>query len=310
MYTSKLVNWLDEVDPYAIQRIVLGKTLFIATILVAVYWVFQPNNFMMFTAPILVSSFYELPTVSSLPEKERLLMFIFAATLIGSVSFYLIYPFKVIFFFYATFFMSALYFLVVKYFGELKNITMIILATLTITIGGSSAANLQVAYDMSTSAMLSMITILICLRIYPNRSLIIWRRAMRKFIACVEQDIEAAIRHQHKHLFGDEVSHLGIVRAFRRLIPKPDLRHAYRVAIYIRNIQFALDNLYFENVNEAFWRAIQHSFAQLRQSMGTRTLCPLPEPPIVAETALQQYVVKHLNKAIHRWNLLCNAHRT
>ncbi|VEG91815.1 hypothetical protein [Legionella spiritensis] len=306
MSTSEPVNWLDKRDPYAIQRIVLGKALFTATVLTYVYWFFKPDNFMTFAAPMLVVSFYEVPTVASRRKKDLLTGFIFAATLTGIATFYLMYPFRILFFFYAALFLSGLYFFVAAFFGELKNITMIILATATVVLSYQPPANLQVLYSMCTSAMLSMMTMFVCLHLYPNQSLIIWRRAMQKYIACMEADIEAAIQRQDRRYLSEEIHHLSTVRAVRQLVPKQDLMNTFRIAVYIRNIQFAFDNIYYETKNDDLWRAVQQSFAQLRESMRHFTPCPVTEIVVVSETPLQKYVIRCLHKAIRRWNQLCN----
>lgn len=51
MSISKFKQWLDEVDPYALQRITLYKCLFVATVEVYVYWLFQPVSFLAFFSP-------------------------------------------------------------------------------------------------------------------------------------------------------------------------------------------------------------------------------------------------------------------
>lgn len=306
MFISNLINRLDKADPYAIQRVVLGKALFTATLLVFVYWIFRPSNFTMFISPMLVVSFYETPRITSFQDKERLLLFVFAATIIGSVTFYLMYPFRIMFFFYAIIFFAVLYHLVIKYFGQLKHITMIILATVSVALAETPPANLQIVYNMFTSSLLSTFTMFLCLRMYPNHSLIIWRRATQKFIACLENDIESAILQQDRHFLSDEIKHLGTIRAFRRLLPKHCLKHTFRISIDLRNIQFALDNLYFETKNDVFWHAVQHHFAQLRHSIHHQIPCPMPGPLLLSETPLQKYVIRCLSKATHRWNRLCH----
>lgn len=307
MFISKLINRLDKTDPYAIQRVVLGKALFTATLLVFVYWIFRPSNFALFVSPMLVVSFYESPRVTSFRDKERLLLFVFAATIVGSVTFYLMYPFRITFFFYAIIFFAVLYHLVIKYFGQVKHITMIILATVSVALAETPPANLQIVYNMCTSSLLSTFTMFLCLRMYPNHSLIIWRRAMQKFIAGLEHDIESAILQQDRPFLSDEIKHLGTIRAFRRLIPKHYIKYTFRISIYLRNIQFALDNLYFERKNDVFWRAVQHHFAQLRQSMHQQITCPMPGIFLVSGTPLQEYVIRCLNKATYQWNRLCHA---
>jgi hypothetical protein len=123
----------------------------------------------------------------------------------------------------------------------------------------------------------------------------------------MEKDIDFAIQHQHKAHYSEEVTHLGIARSYRQLLPKKLLWHSCRIALNIRNIQFALDNLFFEQVNDDFWHGVQQSLSQLRQSMRRKIIYPLPRQSINAETDLQHYVVHCLDKTIKRWNLLCYA---
>ncbi|WP_133128503.1 hypothetical protein [Legionella nagasakiensis] len=306
MFTSKLNKWLDEVDPYALQRLAAYKAFFIATIMVYVYWFFKPANFMAFFTPFIVASFYEMPTMTSFKEKESLLLFIFAAMLVVSVSFYLIAPLQFIFLFYALSVLAALYYLVLKFFPQLKNLTMLILASSAMVLTIKPPANLQVAVGIFSASILSMTVVVICLRLFPNKYLYVWCRAMQKFIQCLEGDIDAAIAASDKHAFAEEVNHLGMMRACRKLIPKRYLIHTYRMSVNIRNIQFALDNLFYEKKNDDFWLGIKSHLHVFRISMKDWSLCHLPDQGITPETDLQHYVVRCLNKAIRSWNQLCS----
>lgn len=71
MSISKFKQWLDEVDPYALQRITLYKCLFIATVEVYVYWLFQPVSFIAFFIPFLLASLYEAPVLPTFKEKNN-----------------------------------------------------------------------------------------------------------------------------------------------------------------------------------------------------------------------------------------------
>ncbi|WBV68761.1 hypothetical protein PGH46_00455 [Legionella pneumophila] len=70
MSMSKFIEWIDEVDPYAVQRIALYKSLFIATVMAYVYWVFRPTNFTAFFSPFLLVRFYESPVLPALKRKN------------------------------------------------------------------------------------------------------------------------------------------------------------------------------------------------------------------------------------------------
>ncbi|AHE66255.1 hypothetical protein Loa_00686 [Legionella oakridgensis ATCC 33761 = DSM 21215] len=257
MFISKLSEWWDEVDPYALQRLAMYKACFVATILVYIYWVFKPANFMAFFAPFIVASFYEMPLISSFKEKEFLLLFIFVAMLVVSISFYLLAPMHFMFLFYALGVLATLYYLVLKFFPQLKNLTMLILAAGAMTLTIKPPAHFQIAIEMFSSSILSMGGILICLKIFPNKYLYIWCRALQKFIQCLESDIQAAISTRDKYAIVEEVNHLGMMRACRKLIPKRYLIHTYRMSVNIRNIQFALDNLFMKRRMMNFGQALK-----------------------------------------------------
>jgi hypothetical protein len=306
MFISKFKQWLDEVDPYALQRITLYKGLCIATIGVYIYWIFQPANLLAFISPFFLVSLYEAPVLSSFKEKEQLLIFSGIAVILISVSFYLVYPFKGVFFFYSVLVLAITYFCVLNYFYALKNLTMLLLATGVIILNTNPPANLQVAYGLLSSTALAMTMALICLRFFPNLYLIVWNRALQKFIECLELDIECAISQKQESPTGEEILHLGMVRNYRRMIPKKYMMQAYRISVNIRNIQYALDNLYYESKNELFWYGVKRNLHWLRIKMKTYIPCDLPNMPIEPDTQLQHYVVHCLQQAFIRWNKLCS----
>lgn len=304
MSISKLVNWMDDVDPYMIQRLAVGKAVFMATVLVFVYWVFRPVSFSAFIMPAILVYYYGNTLIQKAKEKERLLLFIYAAFIVGNVTFYLVYPFKVIFFYYALMFFMFIYFLLELYFNQLKSVAMLILAYSLVTLSDTPPANFQVVFNLFFSSILSIITIFICLRIYPNDAIQIWSRAMQKFLACMEKDIDRAIQGQPKRHDAEEVKHLSIIRAFRKMISKSEFGYVYRISINIRNIQFALNNLIFEVLNVEFWQAIQAKFRELRTNMDQRKTCSFPTE-VIAQTPLEHYVMRCLKKAINNWNQVC-----
>ncbi len=167
MPTSNLIDWMDEVDPYAIQRLAVVKGMFIATIMVFVYWVFRPLSFSAYIIPAILIYYYESPALKTTKEKGKFSIFIFTAFMIGNITFYLIFPFKIIFFYYAILFFAFLYYLLDIYYNQLKTAAMLILAYSLFTLSDTPPANFQVVYTLFFSSMLSIITMLICLRIYP-----------------------------------------------------------------------------------------------------------------------------------------------
>ncbi|KTD60603.1 hypothetical protein Lsai_0061 [Legionella sainthelensi] len=305
MSILKFKQWLDEVDPYALQRITLYKCLFVATVEVYVYWLFQPVSFIAFFMPFLLTSLYEAPVLSTFKEKEQLLIFITIGIILISITFYLVYPFRVIFFFFSVFVLSVTYFCVLKYFYTLKNLTMLLISSGALVLSIDPPANLEVAYGFISSIALSMTFIFICLRIFPNMYLIVWNRALYKFIQYLEKDIDYTINKNDKKPTWEEIMHLGMVRNYTKMLPKKYMMPAYRISVNIRNIQHSLDNLYYETMNESFWYGIKNNLLWLRLQMHAYSQCGLPQLPIEPKTKLQHHVALCLERSFRSWNKLC-----
>lgn len=305
MSMSKFIEWIDEVDPYAVQRIALYKSIFIATVMAYVYWVFRPTNFTAFFSPFLLVRFYESPSLTSFKEKEHFLIFIGVVVVLLSTSFYLVYPFRVVFFFFSIITLASVYFYVLKNYLPLRNVTMLIIASGATILSTEPPANWQIVYDIVGSSALSMIAIFICLRFFPNQYLGVWKRALAKFIQSLELDIEGSFSHRGPKYMQEEMTHLGMLRQYRRLIPKKYMIYTQRISINIRNIQFSLDNLYYEAKNEAFWHGVKENLYTLRSAIKTNTSCGTPKMSIMPESKLQQYVMRCLQQAFSQWNQLC-----
>ncbi len=305
MFMSRFKHWLDEVDPYTIQRGALHKGLFIATVMTYVYWFFLPVDYMSFIVPVFILSLYEMPAISTFKKKEQLLVFIGVVITIISVSFYLIYPFRGVFFFFSLLVLTVLYFIVLRYFYALKNLIMMTMSIGTIILSTEPMGSLQIAYGFISSIALSSITIILCLRIFPHQYLRVWKRALENFIKYFEQDIENALLEDKYKIIMEEIIHFEMVRNYQRLVGKKYLLTSYRMAVYIRNIQLSLDNLYYEKKNEVFWRSIKKNLHHLRLNMRTYTPCEPPQIDFPSETKLQHYVADCLTRAFIHWNKLC-----
>lgn len=305
MFISRFRHWLDEVDPYTIQRGALHKALFIATIMAYVYWLFLPDNYLSFIMPFFIVSAYEMPVLSSFRKKEQLLAFVCFGVLIISVSFYLVYPFTVFFFFFSLLGLTVLYFFVLHYFYALKSLIMLTLSTGTIILSMEPQGSLQVAYSFIFSILLSSITIIACLKIFPHQYLRVWNRALASFIRYFETDIDNALVDDKSKVIIEEIIHFQMVRDYQRLVGKKYFLTCYRMVVYIRNIQLSLDNLFYEKKNEAFWRSIKVNLERLRLNMCTYTPCGAPHFAFQPETKLQYYVADCLIGAFIQWNKLC-----
>ena len=275
--------------------------------MVFVYWLFLPDRFLAFIAPVIVVFLYELPTATSFQERDCILLFVFTAIIIGSISFYLIFPFRFFFFFYAILFLAVVYFIIADHFPKFKNASMLIIAVSTINLSLQPAANLGGAYEILMASLLSMGTLFVCLIVFPNRYLIIWVHAVRQFIVCLEKRIEASVHQKMSPEYMIEIPHLGMMRTYRRLVPKSCFRDVCQLSANLRNIEFALFNRFEADNNMRFWWTVRRYLQLLKLHMKhqkqQRLPCLLRLRP---ETPLQNLVSEYLIKIIMCWNRLCN----
>lgn len=304
MSILKLDNWLDEVDPYGIKQLTLYKSCFIATILVFTYWISRPAVFNAYFVPVLMMPFYELPVLKSFQDRNRLLLFIFIVMPLGGISFYLLFPFKFFFLFYAIIFFLTSYYIVGKFFPQLKALTMLLVVNSAIETSLYPEANLQIAYNIFFSGALSMTVIFVCLKIFPNRYFQVWSKAMQNFIGCLENEIESSILGLDKKAQLDEVRHINMARLYQRFIPTEYLMNVHRLSVSIRNIQFALDNVYDKDKNEVFWYTVKNELSNFKGAMKDGRAISQGFY-FEVETILQRHVADYLNRAVKSWNVLC-----
>lgn len=305
MFMSKLNDWLNLVDPYAIQRVVLYKALVIATIMVLAYWFFRPVNYTAYVLPTITVCIYELPFFSRLKQKEQALLFNFGAMIICSVSFYLFFPYRLFFLFYAILFLAALYFLALKMLPSIKFCSLLTISSSALFVTTEPHGDRQIAYDIFCSNILSMSLLYLSLKCLRRFYLINWLYAQKKLIRSLEDEIGFTTDDKDVSFFLAEVNHINIIYAYRGLIAKKYLIHVYRMSHNIRNIQFALSNLYGHEKNDAFWLNIKNNLETLRQQMELKKPYPWPQNRSLSANKLQQLTLNYFDKAIRAWNTLC-----
>ncbi len=307
MFILKHTRWLDGLDPYGMQRVVFQKALFIATIMTFVYWFAKPNNLLAFFIPLFVTVLYE-NVGSRFREKEKNLLFIYTVLLTTTVSFYLIYPFKLFFLFYAMFFLTLLYFITLHYYSSLKNGIMFVLALGSAQINNETVADLQTAYNICSSMLLSMGSIFFCLKIVHSNYDHIWRKAAALLLSSLEQEIESHLQHQQGATFFNEVYHLNVMRCYCTLFTLPQLRHTIKITNTIRNIQFSINNIPFDEENPLFWQQVKTILRHMEQAMLTNKPRPDLQAPDTAQSKLQRVLVNYLTRLLEQWNKLCATH--
>ena len=306
MISLKFKRWLERVDPYYTQRIILRKSLYLAVWLTAINWIAKPDVFAAYAAtPMLLAGFYESQSLISFREKEQALVFGFIVGGIGCFTFYLLYPFKFTLMFFALAHFATLYFFCDRYYPKFKPFILQTIVVSALNISTLPAGNLQIAIDMFFCVMLSLFVTFIAFKVHPNLYARVWQRGFTHYISCVDAEIGHAINKLDTHTFVEGARHLNVIRAYRRLLPHNVLRNATKATTCIRNIQFALNHIYLKDKDVEFWSEFQHQLAEFHLAVAKQTPCLVLAINNNAPEFTQDYVIRNLNKSILNWNKIC-----
>ena len=306
MFTSKLTRWLEKVDPYYTQRIILHKGLYLAVWLTAFNWIAKPDLFTAYcSAPMLLAGFTESSTFTTFAEKDKFLVVAFVISGFGCITFYLLYPYKFFLLFYAIGFLLIMYHFSTRFFPKFKPFIMTAIVASAINMTTTPAASLQIGIDMFFCMMLSLLVTFIAFKVYPNPYRKVWHRAFILYVKCVEREITDVINRFETVNFATGAGHLNVIRAYRRLLPRQNLINFSKVVISIRNISFSLTQLLEEEKSEAFWFNFQHQLKIFILALEYKRPCPQLAFDTNDRIFDHQFANQNLASAIRHWNKIC-----
>lgn len=305
MFISRLNKWLDDVDPYYTQRIILHKGLYLATWLTFFNWIARPDIFTAYCAtPMLLAGFIDAPALNTFREKDKFIVTTFMISGFGTVTFYLMYPFKFFFLFYAILFLLALHYFTTKYAPKIKPFIMTCIVASALNISTTPPGSIQIAYDMFFCVMLGLLVTFFAFKFYPNPYRRVWHKALVLYVGCVNQEITKALRHIDNDSFIAGVNHLNTIRLYRHLLPKQNLINFVKVIRSVRDISLALTHILQYDTDKDFWHTYQNHFTNFENALKTKQICKILEP--ITDTNFDHlYVHNKLNEAILNWNKIC-----
>ena len=298
-------QWLERVDPYYTQRIILRKSVYLATLVTAINFIARPEVFAAYAFPImLLASFYELPSFTTYRQKYRALVLSFMLAAIGCVLFYLMYPYKFYLLITAMAYYYAIYAYAHLWFPQFKPCILqtILVAALNMTVLPS--ASLQIGIDMFFCVTLGLLVTFFALKLHPNLYAHVWQRALQLYTLSVEHEIGHAINKLDTANFMHGITHLNTIRNYKHLLPRTRLINRMKMTLNIRNISFILTHLYYQDKNEAFWFEFQAQVRELRLALVASRPCQEPRWVDTLDKN-EAYAQANLAQAIQQWNKIC-----
>lgn len=305
MYMLAPVRWIDKFDTYGQLRHVLHRSLVIATCLVLVYWIFLPKNLLAYISPVMVGYVYERAALSTFEQKVKGMSLMFGATMLGMITFYLCFPFRLIFLIYSMIFLMLLYTTIRRKFPQLQSVSSLIIMVSYINIFTNPPANFQVLYGIIFASSLSITTICICWCLLPSYSLQVWCVALTKFYLCLENQILFYKTKSQNPNYFEELPHILTMKMHQALIPQKFLRSSRKLYYLARQIEFALNNIQGADMNELFWHKVRRVICTLRLCVSKKMPHPGIKIDLKPQTKIQNLVENYLSKSVYRWNNIC-----
>lgn len=305
IFISKLTNWLEKVDPYYTQRIILRKGLYLSVWLTIVNWLMTPDNFVAYaTSAALLCGTYEAPVYTTFKEKDRYLVSAYLLAALGSVSFYLLFPYKFTLLIYAIAFFLASFFLAQKYFPLFKLSIMQVILVSALNMSVIPEANPQIALDTFFCIMLSLIVVFVALKMHTNLYRQVWLRAFKYYVRSLRNELLNILMKNPPDTSHYGVVHLNTIRAYRHLLPRKNLINIVRATNCMRGLAFTFTHITIDETDYAFWDKFQHKLSEFLSAIERLEKCKslVFDEPI---NKSQEYANKSLERVVCNWNKVC-----
>lgn len=304
----KKINFLlEKVDPYFTQRLIFYKSLYIATVLAYVNWTCHvPYEFTAFMNPAaMLAPIYESAIFTSYKEKKHIFVLVFVLAAICSVIFYLTFPYKFTFMFVFACTFGLLYFGSEKYLPKAKPFVVLIIVVACMNMSNKPALALQVAIDIFSIIMLTMVVCYLCIITFPNNYFRVWKRAYGLYINAIRNILIADLNYMNSNNFISGTNHMNIMRSYRRLLKKDMFIKATRAGFSMGNVFVSLSCMKVTTNNREFWICANEHLNMLYHAVRDNQQLPLFTIDVDTNNKTEIYFKKEFNISIANWNKLC-----
>lgn len=306
---EKLRLYLDRLDPYYTQRLLLHKSLFVATVFVYISWMFHLQNYYTsFMYPIaLLGNIYESTQFTSYHEKRKAFVVTFCIAALAALVFYLTFQFKVIFMFVFLGTFTLLYFGYSRFFPSAKPFIVVTLVVACMNMSLKPAGALYVAKGVFSLILFAMMIGYVCILIFPNYYHKVWIRAYRLYINAIRDVLIADINGADNKSFIAGTTHMNMMRSYRRLLKKKAFYKATRAGFAIGNVFALMCCLEVNKKNKEFWISANEYLRHLSIAIKKREQVVLfSTKELDSSDKIELYFVENLNKSVKNWNALCS----
>ncbi len=304
--------YLEKIDPYFTQRLILYKSLYIVTIFVYIDWIFHiKTQFIAHTyTTALVATIYENPLFTSYKEKKFIFVITYFTIALGSVLFYMVFQYKLALLFVSLGFFGTLYVLYIKYIPKLRAFVVLFIVICSMNMSYHPTGIFQIATSMFGTIMLSMIICYLSIISFPNIYHKVWQRAFILYLAGLTNilNIDSTnINSNYIQLMLYDV-HFKTMHAYRKLVKKSIKFNVMRINFSINNMFIVATYLVNCKKNTSTWSTLNQHIQKFYNNIKKNCTTSALNVELLHDlTKVELYFIKHLNITIDNWNKLCRS---
>ncbi|MDC0534675.1 hypothetical protein OAO18_02575 [Francisellaceae bacterium] len=306
-YISKFNAYLEEIDPFYIQRILFRKGLYIGILFTLAYIIFMPKLLTaLLMALIWGYAIFENIGYKTYKKKYKALLFYWISAILFAVFFTLLSRHKLILYVSSLICFFTFVFFTIKFLPAYKGsvIHFYRVAISAVVITGSELAAKEVAFGMS----LVLIIIIFAYKTHDNLYQHVWYRAFKKSCLKIQKNLAAILEKNTVKFDSKAMNPINMMFDYKRLYKKENLFNIIRISRSVRNLNMMVIYLRNVDLHETFWQhffeVLNHFNEQIRikKSFTLEVLEQLKPEKAISHQCL---AFGQLKIIVENWNKVC-----
>jgi hypothetical protein len=307
MFISKFNAYLDEIDPFYVQRILFRKGLYIGILFTFAYIIFMPSYLMsLLMALIWGYAIFENISYKTYKKKYRALLYYWIAAIMFAVFFTSLSQHKLVFYVSSVICFFVFVIFTIKFLPAYKGsvIHFYRVAISSVVVIGSELAAKEIAFGLS----MILIIIIFAYKTHDNLYHHVWYRAFKASCLKIQKNLSSVLENNIVKFDAKVMNPINMMFDYKRLYKKENLLNIIRISRSVRNLNMIVIYLRNIDLNEAFWQQFSEvlkSFntqVALRKSLALEVLESLKPDYSIPQ---QCFAFEQLKTIVLNWNKIC-----
>lgn len=306
---TKVTQWIEENDPYYIQRIIFHKTLYGVVIMAFANWIFKPVSFYaLFFTGILAANIHMGSMFKTNKQKEHAIFLPYITVIIFGTVLYLAFPFKIYFIMGVLSIFVLLHVLTYFYLNIYKPFVPLLLnCILLINNSAPQEGSLQTVINFCSAMLLSLFLALFIYKTFPNKYHFVVHRALIIYLKVLRQKVDNLINSKQESLYPSALMNIEVVQNHIHLVKRSLKKSYYRIFLFTRNIFMMLAVIPIQQDNSTNQELLKIRELLDNTIYALKNKIALNDIDFAINTNSKPilYIYKNIHRISSSWNFVC-----